>query len=274
MDREGDSVKKIIIFSLLLFGVAFSPVFAIHLGIKAKSAILMNANTGEIIYHYNAYQAMNPASTTKIMTTIIALEKESLDRMVTVSRDAASRCGTSLRLKPNEKISMRYLLYGVMLSSGNDAAAATAHAISGSEAAFSRLMNAKAKKIGMRNTQYKNASGLPAAGHYTTAYDMALLTRYALRNGHFAKIVSTKTKTITSYRSGKARSRTIHNHNKMLWKYPATIGVKTGYTIAAGGCLVSAAQKNGVTLIAVVLKTRFIYADSIKLFNYGFAKVK
>jgi D-alanyl-D-alanine carboxypeptidase (penicillin-binding protein 5/6) len=135
-------------------------------------------------------------------------------------------------------------------------------------------MNAKARKIGMRNTQYKNASGLPATGHYTTAYDMALLTRYALKNGHFAKIVSTKTKAITSYRSGKARTRTIRNHNKMLWKYPATIGVKTGYTIAAGGCLVSAAQQNGVTLIAVVLKTHFIYADSIKLFDYGFSKVK
>jgi D-alanyl-D-alanine carboxypeptidase (penicillin-binding protein 5/6) len=274
VNHEGDSVKKIIFLGLLLFGTSFSPAFAAILGIKADSAILMNANTGEIIYYKNAYKAMKPASTTKIMTTILALEKSSLDRMVTVSRDAASRCGTSLSLRPNERISMRYLLYGVMLSSGNDAAAATAHAISGSEASFSRLMTAKAKKIGMRNTQYKNASGLPATGHYTTAYDMALLTRYALKNGHFAKIVSTKTKTITSYRSGKARTRTIRNHNKMLWKYPATVGVKTGYTIAAGGCLVSAAQKNGVTLIAVVLKTHFIYSDSIKLFDYGFSKIR
>jgi D-alanyl-D-alanine carboxypeptidase (penicillin-binding protein 5/6) len=267
-------VKKRFILYLLLFVSFTSPVLGAYLGIKAESAILINANTGKIIYHNNAWQIMKPASTTKIMTTILALEKVSLDRIVTVSYDATRRTGTSLHLKPYERISMRYLLYGVMLTSGNDAAAATAHAISGSEAAFSRLMTAKAKKIGMRNTQYKNASGLPAKGHYTTAYDMAILARYALKNGHFAKIVSTKTKTITSYYKSKSRTRTIRNHNKLLWKYPATIGVKTGYTIAAGGCLVSAAQKNGVTLIAVVMKTHFIYADSIKLFNYGFSKVK
>ncbi len=236
--------------------------------VNAHSAILMDATTGKIIYKKNSNAIMAPASTTKIMTAILVLEKLSLDQRVTVGANGVSQEGTSIGLKPYETKTVRELLYAMMLHSGNDAATILAQAVSGTENKFGELMTKKAKLIGMSATKFKNASGLPVVGHSSTAYDMALLTRYALKNGNFAVIVNTKFKNITGAKPGKVRK--LRNHNKLLWKYPYTTGVKTGYTINAGGCLVSSASYKGKTLIAVVLKTRTIYDDSIKMFNYGF----
>ncbi|MGD8400707.1 MAG: D-alanyl-D-alanine carboxypeptidase, partial [Bacillota bacterium] len=152
----------------------------------------------------------------------------------------------------------------------NDAATELAEAVSGSEANFAKLMTAKAKLIGMKNTVFKNASGLPVIGHATTALDMAVLTRYALRKQEFCKIVKTKNINISGPKPGTVRR--LKNHNKLLWKYPYAIGVKTGYTVNAGGCLVAAARYGGKVLIAVVLKTGPIYNDCIAMFRYGFSR--
>ena len=236
--------------------------------INARSAILMDSATGEILYSKSSLAIMAPASTTKIMTAILTLEKLDLDQIVTVRPEAASKEGTSMDLQNKEKRTVRELLYGLMLESGNDAATALAGAVSGTEENFAKLMNQKAKLLGMKNTFFKNASGLPLIGHYTTAYDMAILTRYALKNPNFVKIVGTKEKGIPGPKPGAIRQ--LENHNKLLWRYPYAIGVKTGYTVTAGGCLVSAASFKGRTLINIVLKTQTIYDDSIKLFNYGF----
>jgi D-alanyl-D-alanine carboxypeptidase len=237
--------------------------------INARSAILVDLASGKILYSKSSLAIMAPASTTKIMTAILVLEKLKLNSVVTVHSDAASKEGTSMNLHPMEKRTVRELLYGMMLQSGNDAASALAEAVSGSEQRFTALMNQKAKLLGMKNTCFKNASGLPAIGHYTTAYDMAILTRYAMKNPQFTSIVDTKTMAVPGPKPGQVRE--LQNHNKLLWRYPYAIGVKTGYTVNAGGCLVSAASYKGKTLINIVLKTQTIYNDSIKLFNYGFS---
>ncbi len=236
--------------------------------INARSAILVDLNSGTVLYSKSSLAIMAPASTTKIMTAILVLEKLNLNTIVTVRPDAASKEGTSMELRNYERRTVRELLYGLMLKSGNDAATALAEAVSGTEANFTQLMNQKAKLLGMKNTCFKNASGLPDIGHYTTAYDMAILTRYALKNPNFSAIVGTKVKEIPGAKPGEIRQ--LENHNKLLWRYPYAIGVKTGYTVTAGGCLVSAASYQGKTLINIVLKTPTIYNDSIKLFNYGF----
>jgi serine-type D-Ala-D-Ala carboxypeptidase (penicillin-binding protein 5/6) len=236
--------------------------------INARSAILMDLNSGTILYSKSSLAIMAPASTTKIMTAVLTLEKLNLNTIVTVNPEATSKEGTSMDLRNKEKRTVRELLYGLMLESGNDAAAALAEAVSGTEDNFTKLMNQKATLLGMKNTCFKNASGLPSIGHYTTAYDMAILTRYAMKNPNFTAIVGTKEKKIPGAIPGKIRQ--LENHNKLLWRYPYAIGVKTGYTVNAGGCLVSAASYRGKTLINIVLKTQTIYNDSIKLFNYGF----
>jgi D-alanyl-D-alanine carboxypeptidase (penicillin-binding protein 5/6) len=237
---------------------------------NAVAAILMDAKTGSILYAKNSDHIQAPASTTKIMTAILALENTSLDKIVEVCPAATAREGSSMYLTPKEHKTMRELLYGLLLVSGNDAATAVAVAVSGTETSFVQLMNRKAKLLGMHNTHFQNASGLPAYNHYSTAYDLAILTRYAMKNGNFAKIVSTKVKEVEGAKPGQIR--TLINHNKLLWRYQYTTGVKTGYTINAGGCLVSTASQNGNSLISVVLKSSYIYEDSQKLLNYGFNK--
>ena len=263
--------KQLVLFIILTF--IFTPqLFATPAkpNVNAVSMILMDSANGEIPYSKNARAIMAPASTTKIMTAVLTLENLDLDKVVTIHPRAASREGTSMDLSANEQTTVRELLYGLMLVSGNDAATALAETLSGTEDKFAQLMTEKARSLGMKNTVFKNASGLPVIGHYTTAYDMALLTRYALKVPGFAKVVSTKFKNFPSTK--QTTSRQLKNHNKLLWRYPYATGVKTGYTINAGGCLVSSATHNGKTLITVVLKTPTIYDDTIKLFNYGFRR--
>lgn len=239
--------------------------------VNAVAAALINTQTGETLYSKNANAVMAPASTTKIMTAILAIEKGNLEDKVKISYHAAAMPATRMNLRPGEEQTLHDLLYGLMLTSGNDAATAIAEYISGSETRFAQLMTSKAHELGMKKTSFKNASGLPAVNHYTTANDLALLAEYALKNPVFTEIVQTKVASITNSRSNITRSLT--NHNKLLWQYPYTTGIKTGYTRRAGKCLVASASQNDTTLVSVVLKSGTMYNDSINLFDFGFQTI-
>ncbi len=237
----------------------------------AKSAVIMEAATGKILYSRNMDERHYPASTTKIMTLIVALEQGNLDDIVTVSHQASGTEGSTIWLEPGEKIRFLDLLYGMMLVSGNDATVAVAEHIAGSVPAFARLMTEKAHAIGAENTSFVNSSGLPDEQHYTTAHDMALIAAYGYKNSMFEHIVGTKEKAIPW--AGHSTARELRNENQMLWLYDGGNGVKTGYTDAAGRCLVAAARRNGIQLITVVLDSVYMWNDSIAMLNYGFDKV-
>ncbi|WP_425061116.1 D-alanyl-D-alanine carboxypeptidase DacB [Sporomusa carbonis] len=240
--------------------------------VTAKAAIVIEASTGKVLYEKNAEERRYPASTTKIMTLITALEYGKLDDIVTTSANAANTEGSSLWLSPGEQLKMLDMLYGVMLVSGNDATVAIAEHISGSVDKFARLMTEKAHAIGAENSNFTNTSGLPDENHYTTAHDLAKITAYGYKNPLFAQIVSTEHKVIPW--PGKDHDRDLYNENKMLWLYDGANGVKTGYTDAAGRCLVSAAKKNGIQLVAVVLDSEYMWDDSIKLLDYGYTQLQ
>ena len=240
--------------------------------IAAKSAIVIDAATGKVLYSKNAEELRYPASTTKIMSLIVALEHGNLDDLVTASKNAASTEGSSLWLTEGESLKMRDLLYGIMLISGNDATVAVAEHISGSVEKFAQLMTEKAQAIGAKDTHFTNSSGLPDPKHYTTAHDLARITAYGYKNLLFTEIVSTKHKVIPW--SGKDFGRDLYNENRMLWLYEGGNGVKTGYTDAAGRCLVSGASRNGIQLVTVVLDSDTMWDDSIALLDFGFTQVK
>ncbi|MCK8825727.1 D-alanyl-D-alanine carboxypeptidase family protein [Fuchsiella alkaliacetigena] len=235
--------------------------------ITAESAILIDAETGEVLYSQNAHEKRPPASTTKIMTGILALEMGDLDAEVKASSRAAYEGGSTIWLGEGEVLKLEELLYGLLLNSGNDAAVAIAEHIGGSVEEFAHLMNRKARELGALNTTFKNPNGLPQPGHLTTAYDLAMITRYALQNQTFAEIVNTTRKTITW--QGHTYGRSLLNTNRLLRRFKNVDGVKTGYTNAAGRCLVSSATKEGRQVISVVLKSNQMWNDSIKLLNYG-----
>jgi D-alanyl-D-alanine carboxypeptidase (penicillin-binding protein 5/6) len=240
--------------------------------ITAQAAIVMDAITGKVLYAKNAEERRYPASTTKIMTLIIALERGKLDDSVTAHADAVDTEGSTLWLSEGEKLSLQDMLYGMMLVSGNDATIAVADYIAGGPENFAKLMTEKAHAIGAMNTNFVNPNGLPDPNHYSTAHDLALITAYGYKIPEFRNIVSTKEKTMSW--QGKATDRELSNENRMLWLYEGANGVKTGYTEAAGRCLVSGASRNGLQLIAVVLDSEFMWDDSIKLLDYGFESVK
>lgn len=242
------------------------------ISLSAASAVLMDKDSGRVLYEKNAHKKMSMASTTKIMTAILALEKGRLDDMVKTSTKAAHVEGSSIWLEEGEKLRLEDMIYGLMLSSGNDAAIAIAEHISGSEEKFAELMTQKAHEIGAVDTSFKNSSGLDAEGHYTTAYDLALITSYALKNEKFAEIVKTKRKTIPW--EGHQWNRTLMNHNKLLNMYEGCDGVKTGYTKKTGRCLVSSATRDHWQLIAVTLNAPNDWEDHKKLLDYGFNNYK
>jgi len=224
--------------------VAFAePVAAAGLvpDLTAKSAIVMEASTGKILYQKDADSLRYPASTTKIMTLLVALENGNLDDMVTVSTNAAQTEGSSLWLESGERMKLSDLLYGMMLVSGNDATVAVAEHIAGSVDAFAKLMTAKAHEIGAVNTSFVNSSGLPDPNHYTTARDLALIAAYGYKNPMFRQIVSTKEKQVPW--AAKNYNRELFNENRMLWLYEWGEWGQAGYTDAAGRCLVSAANR-------------------------------
>lgn len=233
------------------------------------SACLINPLNGEIIYEQNGNSPHPMASTTKILTTIIALEKCSLDEPVTVSRKAAYTEGSSAYTKEGDIYAMKDLLYGVMLNSGNDAAVAVAEHISGSTEAFSLLMNDYAyKTIGIKNSYFQNPSGLDENGHFTTAYELALIAAYAMKNEMFREIVQTQS--ISVKPQNRDEEILYVNHNKLLKNYDGCIGIKTGYTRSAGRCLVSAAGRNGIYFIAVTLNDSDDWNTHKKLLDFAF----
>lgn len=233
---------------------------------SAKSAILIEAEGGEIIYEKNAYELLPMASTTKIMTAVVALEKCDLDKHVTVTADAVGIEGSSLYLKEGDRYTMRDLLYGLMLQSANDAAVAIAVECAGSIEEFARMMNDKASELGLTNTHFMNPNGLDCDGHYTTAFDLARLTSYALKNADFSAIVST--------RKYSFEGKTVVNHNKLLSTYSGCCGVKTGFTKKSGRCLVSAAERDGVKLVCVTLCDGDDWRDHTSLLDFGFTQYK
>ncbi len=262
-------MKKIILVLLMLM-TSLNNVYAFD-GISAKAYILMEQSTGTVIFEKNSNVKMKPASTTKILTAICAIENSRLTDIVTVSKKAAYQEGSSVYLKQGDKISMEDLVYGLMLNSGNDAAVAIAEHISDDTEKFSFVMNNKAKDIGALNSNFKNPNGLDDDNHYVTAYDLALITSYALNNDKFKKIVSSKSKIISDKNGVK---KYLSNHNKMLHLYDGCIGVKTGFTKKSGRTLVTAAQRDGVNLVAVTLNAPDDWDDHKKLLDEGFLRVK
>lgn len=240
--------------------------------LSAKSAVVIEAETGTVLYEkdMNTHRAM--ASTTKIMTAILTIEAGDLDREFTVDSYAIMVEGTSMGLREGDRVSRRDLLYGILLPSGNDAANAAAVSVSGSIPAFVDKMNEKAQALGLSDTHFATPSGLDADGHYTSAYDLARLTAYAMKNELFREIVSSRYKTLEY--GNPPYSRTLYNSNKMLTRYEGAVGVKTGFTDNARRCLVSAAVRDGVMLIAVTLNDPDDWNDHEKLLNYGFSRVK
>lgn len=244
------------------------PVAAEQPSVSADSAILINADSGECIVAYNADEQRGMASTTKIMTALVAIESGNLDQEVTIPDKALGVEGSSLYLKQGEKMTLRELLYGLMLQSANDAAEAIAILVGGSVENFAEMMNQKAAELGLTNTHFTNPHGLADDNHYTTARELALISAYALKNETFRDICSTKKTTIPATEG----VRWLTNHNKMLTIYDGTYGVKTGFTKATGRCLVSAAERDGVQLIAVTLNAPNDWNDHRALLDYGFAQ--
>lgn len=238
------------------------------LRLTAEAAVLMDAGTGQVLYAQNAAQPRPPASTTKIVTALLALEGGVLDQVVTVSPRAAAVGESSMGLFPHQRLTLRQLVYGALLCSGNDACVAIAEHLAGSEENFVWLMNVKARELGANSTTFRNPHGLPAPGHVSTAYDLALLARYALSHPVFREIVSTRYHSFPCPPWGVYH---LHNTNRLLWSYPGAEGVKTGTTSEAGQCLVASASRGGRRLISVVLHSEDRYADTVALLNYGFS---
>ncbi len=245
----------------LLAAILFLPVSA--QGISARNAILLDGNTGRVLFEKRADAHGLIASTTKIMTALIVCEQcNVLDRM-RIPKEAVGIEGSSMYLKEGEVLTLQELLYGMMLSSGNDAAVALAIYCGGTVEGFAQLMNDKARSLGLANTHFVNPNGLDAPGHYSTARDMAVLAAYAMENPIFAQTVSTK--------QVRVSGRHLTNHNKLLWRLEGADGVKTGYTRAAGRILVSSAKRQGRRLVAVTMDAPNDWSDHMALMDHGFA---
>lgn len=231
--------------------------------ISADSAILVDAQTGRVLYEKNADRQSLIASTTKIMTALVVCEQCNVLDRVRIPKEAVGIEGSSIYLKEGEILTVQELLYGLMLHSGNDAAVALAIYCGGTVEGFAELMNDKARRLGMKNSHFANPNGLDAPGHYSTAEDMAILSAYAMENPIFAKTVSARTVNITG--------RSLKNHNRLLWMVDGADGVKTGYTKAAGRILVSSATRQGRRLIAVTMNDPSDWQDHKTLLEKGFS---
>ena len=270
---------------ILSFILAFSCVFCTFLlpvyadktplsppSLSAQSALLMEADSGTMVCEKNAHTRLPMASTTKIMTALVALELATPDTEIAVDARAVGTEGSSVYLCEGEKLTLEELLYALMLESANDAAVAIAIGISGSVEAFVDAMNTKATSLGLVDTHFANPHGLDAEAHYTTAYELARIAQAALQNPLLRTIVSTRKTTIPHQDTDGVRL--LVNHNKMLRQYDGCIGMKTGYTQKSGRCLVSAAERDGVTLIAVTIDSPDDWNDHAKLLDYGFANYR
>ena len=255
--------KRVAVFILVIQLLGVCTCRCLAVSTSATSAILVDAESGRVLYEQNADAKMRIASTTKIMTALVAIRKGDPSDMVTVSREAAYTEGSSMYLKVGEKLTLEELLYGLLLSSGNDAAVAIAEHISGSVQSFAEMMNETAKELGMTQSSFANPNGLDAPDHYSTARDMARLACAAMKDPTLVRIASSRSVTIGG--------RTMTNHNKLLRMMEGCIGLKTGYTRAAGRTLVSCAERNGQRLVAVTLQDGNDWVDHQTLLEYGFS---
>lgn len=237
--------------------------------INSRSCIIYDRNSHMVLYGKNETKQVKMASTTKIMTSLIIIENCSLSETIEISQKAAGTGGSRLGLKTGDKITIKDLLYGLMLCSGNDAAVALAEYAGGDIQGFAELMNQKANELCLTSTHYESPHGLDSDGHYTTAYELAILTDYALKNETFAKIVGTKNYTVTI----NGYPKNLSNTNELLGYLNGVYGVKTGFTNGANRCLVTACKRNDMDIICVVLGAdtkKFRTQDSIKLIEYAF----
>lgn len=239
----------------------------------SKSAVIIDAKTGRILYGKNCEQKMAMASTTKIMTCIVALENSKMNQVVDVSSNAASMPKVHMNIKKGEKYYMKDLLYAMMLESYNDVAVAVAEGVAGSVEAFAKMMNRKAKEIGMLNTNFVTPNGLDANGHYSTAYDMALIGAYAIQNKDFLEITNTKEYSLSDV--DNKRSINVSNKDAFLTMDNSAIGIKTGFTGEAGYCFVGAVKSKGRTFVSCVLacgwppNKSYKWKDTVCLMDYG-----
>lgn len=259
----------IIIFSLL---IKVCPAAYAAPSVSAKSAILIDADTLDILYEKDANTRRAMASTTKIMTTLLCLESEECSTSFTVDPAAIKVEGTSMGLSEGDKVTLFDLAVGMLMLSGNDAANAAAIKIAGDKSKFAELMNKRASEIGMKNTNFVTPSGLDDEFHYSTAYDLALLGAEAIKNKVFLEI-SSKSRYTVSYGEPSV-TRTFSNHNRLVRKLEGCIGIKTGFTKKAGRCLVSAVTKNSRTLICVTLSAPNDWQDHKSLYDFGFSLYK
>lgn len=286
-------ILTVIMLTLSLSGISFFPVSAAVTekpDLVADSAVLMDADSGEILYNKNMDKTQYPASTTKIMTALLAIENLDFDETVTVSSRAADIVveGANLDCKYGEQFKVKDVVYGMMLHSANEMAVILAEAVSGSEADFAKLMNKRAEEIGCTGTHFVTSNGLPDASHVTTAHDLAMISREAMKNEKFAEIVSTVNYMIPATNLSEARE--VKNSNYLLYKnskleidgversykYKGLKGIKTGYTNAAQGCLVEEAERKDLDLLCVTLHSEndMRYQDAIKLLDWGFENYK
>lgn len=235
--------------------------------ISARAAIVIDGVSGQVLWGRNIHQRLPQASTTKMMTGIVAYERGQLSDTVVVSKRSSDIAGSSIYLEPGEKLTFEQLLYGVMLNSGNDASNAVAEYVGGSTDRFVGLMNDKVKELGLQNTHYTNPHGLPADDHYSSVYDMAMIARYALANPGFAKIATTKAIEVPG--NGRIERRVLVNHNKLLRYFPGAFGGKTGYTSVAGRCFIGSAKRDGRYVIEALLDAPQMWEDAEALLNHG-----
>lgn len=260
-----------ILFALLMLGAAI-PSRAFALSTSAQAAVLLEAGHNRLLYAQNESQRLPMASTTKIMTALVALEQAPLSRSVVISRRAAEAEGSSMELLEGELFTLEELLYGLLLVSGNDAAVAVAELVADDVEDFVALMNQKAQQLGLTDTHFDNPSGLDGDSHYTTAHELALIMSHALRNQDFCRIAGTRSKVIFADQTRAAKYLT--NKHRLLKTYEGAFGGKTGYTKASGRSLVTAAARDGVTLIAVTINDPDDWRDHTALLDQGFSRTQ
>jgi D-alanyl-D-alanine carboxypeptidase (penicillin-binding protein 5/6) len=245
-----------------------SPVYGADIKIAGRAAVLMEMRAGKILWQRNQDHLLAPASTTKILTALVVLERSKLNDFVKVPREATSATGGTVQLQTGERLSVEQLLYGMLLGSANDAAIALANHTGGSVAKFVDLMNGKARSLGAKRSNFHNPTGLPQKGHVTTARELAMITRAALANPEFHRIVASKKQ---PWKSAKWHGE-LKNSNVLLETYRGAIGVKTGQTREAGFCLVAAAARGNESFIAVILKSteKSGWQDAKNLLDHGF----
>lgn len=257
----------------LLAGLVFAAVLVYNgfaqAGTSARAACVLDVASGRVLFAANENEHLPMASVTKVMTALVALENAGLDETVVAGKNAYGVPGTSIYLGLGESLSMEHMLYGLLLASGNDAAVAIAEHVGGSVQGFCEMMNARAKRLGAENTNFRTPHGLPGEGHYTTALDLARIAAEAMRNETFRQIVSTRKASIPW--EGRDFARVLKNKNALLREYEGATGVKTGYTRAAGRCLAFGAKREGLELVGVVLNCGDWFQESARLLDATFA---